>query len=280
MISLDPLKIGYYLVLPNDPLSETSPFQGFSPGWLGLTPFLEGLVHLPADIAEGTAPIDALISQRMGGGRMLSWTPINIDGLEHETSQELGLFVVMFSADEAVAARVEAWRARQAIKPLHITFAKAEGAMQARDFTEDQLIAHLRSTLAEHGDRLDNDRRELASRSLAAWAPRDPEPSGLRGDGHNVLSPNYMSLMRANRSFEDGERFMGRTETDYDEKILETVRAVFAARDRAGVHDVHRMLLIYPELWLVEPALYRDAYRRIDRRRAPDQAVVDVFQMI
>lgn len=280
MFPRDPLKIGYCLVLPSEPLSQTSPFQGFSRGWHDLAPFMQGLALLPADIAEGAAPIDPLISQRMGGARLLSWTPIVIDALEQCRARQLGLFVVIFSADSDVAGRIEAWRAQQAIKPLHVTFANMDGALKAEDFSEERLIEYLRGILAEHGEQLDAARRELASKSLGAWKPREAEPSGLRLDGHNVLAPNQMSLMRANRSFADGERFMGRSEADYDEKILESVKAVFAVRERAGIRPLHSMLLIHPEIWLVEPALFRSAYQRVDRRRAPDRATADVLRML
>lgn len=276
----DPLKISYVLVLPETHGDDTSPFQGFSAGWTGLIGFVEQLATLPADIAENKAPIDGLISQRMGGARMLSWTPVNIDALEQIPARLLGYFVVAFTADPATAARVEAWRAHQTIKPLHVSSTKVEGAVAADEFDEERLVAHLRQVLQTHGDQLDERRRIFAAAMLDDYVMRAPEPSGLKMDGHNMLLGDQMSLTRAGRSFEEGEPFQGRAETDYDTKTLETLRAVFAARDRAGLDNMHRLILVHPELWLVEPALFRWAYQRIDWRKAPDRASAEVVKML
>ncbi len=280
MTPMDPLKIGYYLVLPNHSLEDASPFQGFSQGWHPLSRFVQELATLPTDVTEGDAPLDPLISQRMGGMRMLSWSPIMIDSLEPFTARELGLFVVVFSADEDVARRTEAWRDKQAIKPLHVSSADVEGPLSADDFTIERLIEHCRTILAEHGDQLNDARRALAKQHLDAWAPRHTEPSGLALESHNLLAPNQLSLMRANRGFEPGDVFTSPTEAGYDEKILEIVKAVFTVRERAGVRPFHRMSLLHPELFLVEPALYRQAYRRIDDRRAPDRVAAAVLKML
>ncbi|HLZ77115.1 CHAT domain-containing protein [Phenylobacterium sp.] len=280
MLTEDPLKIGYFLILPESSLADTSPFQGFSPGWENLGPFMSLLATLPADTTEPTAPLDPLISQRMGGGRQLSWTPLHVGSLEQIGVRDMGYFVVVFSADPDAAARIEAWKATQPIKPLHVTTATVDGAMSAEHFSFEALGEHLRSIVADHPDELDGRRLELAQRCLAAWAPRMPEPSGLKMLGHNILAPNQLTLLRANRSFEDGERFMGLKESDYDEKILEIVKAVFDVRERAGIRPFHRLTLIHPEIWLVEPALYRGAYHRWDRRNAPDRATTEVLRML
>lgn len=279
MPSLDPLKINYFLVLPEGRLNDTSPFQGFGRGWTELIPFLEGLAILPADVAENAAPIDGLVSQRMGGGRMLSWTPLDISALEQVTARHLGYFVVLLTADRDVAARVENWRVGQAIQPLHVSASNIAGPVAAAGFDESRLITHLREVFDKHGDLLDDRRRAFAEQMLSKWAPREFEPSGLQLDGHNALTGNQMVLLRAGRDFEEGEPFHGQTESEYDAKILETTRAVLAARERAGISDMHRILLIHPELWLVEPALYRAAYRRVDPRDAPDRASANAIRM-
>lgn len=274
------MKISYVLVMPDGQLDDTSPFQGFGHGWTQLIPFLEGLVLQPADIAETSAPIDALVSQRMGGGRMMAWTPLDIGALEQITARHLGFFVVLLSADPNVAARIEAWRAVQEMKPLHVSNSGIAGPLAGANFDEDRLVEHLRDTLAQYGSRLDDARRAFAEERLAGWTTRIPEPSGLKLDGHNALSGNQMSLLRAGRDFEDGEPFHGKAESDYDVKILETTRAVFHARERAGISDMHRLFLVHPEIWLVEPALYRFAYRRVDPRKAPDRTSAEAIRML
>lgn len=273
------MKISYVLVMPDGELDGTSPFQGFGRGWTGLIPFFQRLVMLPADIAETSAPIDALVSQRMGGGRMMAWTPLDISALERITARHLGFFVVLISADPAVATRIEAWRAVQEIKPLHVSNSGIAESVAYPDFDEEHLVEHLRAVLVHHGALLDGDRRAFAEERLERWTTRASEPSCLKLDGHNALAGNQMSLIRAGRDFEDGDPFQGRNESDYDAKILETTRAVFLARKRAGIRDMHRLLLVHPEIWLVEPALYRPAYRRIDARKAPDRIAADIIRM-
>ncbi|WP_461344283.1 CHAT domain-containing protein [Brevundimonas sp. GN22] len=274
------MKISYVLVMPDGDDDGTTPFQGFGRGWTELLPYLQGLVKLPSDIAENSVPIDVLVSQRMGGARMMAWTPLDISALEQITAQQLGFFVVLLSADPAVADRIETWRAAQEMNPLHVNNPGIPGTVAADTFDEARLVEHLRDTLAQHGSRLDTAIRAFIEEKLASWTTRAPEPTGLKLDGHNALSGSQMSLMRAGRDFEEGEPFLGKKESDYDFKILETTRAVFHARKRAGIKNIHRLYLVHPEIWLVEPALYRPVYRRVDARKAPDRISATAIRML
>src|ERR1700747_1679645 len=125
----DPLKIHYLLIWPEEGPEDASPFQGFSRGWRDINWALGALSSLPADVLEGEAPLDPLISQRMGGGRALSWSPLWITALEQLVASDLCLFVVLFSGNAEIARHVEQWRSVQEIEVLYISTADGFGAL-------------------------------------------------------------------------------------------------------------------------------------------------------
>ena len=81
-----------------------------------------------------------------------------------------------------------------------------------------------------------------------------------------------MSLVRSNRLLQGGEPFVGKNEAEYNEIILKSARAIFRVREQAGIRPFHLMSLIHPEGHLVEPALFRHAYRRVGSTRVEDRA--------
>jgi hypothetical protein len=222
----DPLKIHYLLILPEEAPEDASPFQGFSRGWRDVDWELGALSSLPADVLEGEAPLDPLISQRMGGARALSWSPLWITALEQLVASDLGLFVVLFSGNAEITRRVEQWRSMQQIEVLHISTADGLGALHPRELVTERVIFHCQAVLAAHGSRLDEARRGAATRALTNWKQRETEGVSIKGWGHNVVTPNQMSLIRSNRVPENGEPFMGRNESEYNAIILESTRAV------------------------------------------------------
>lgn len=280
---VDPLKIYYFVLHPDQDAEDMSPFSGFGAGWTDVDWALQALAELPADVLEGGAPIDPLISQRVGGIRSIDWTPLMIGALETLKASDMGLFVVAFTGDPDVATRLEAWRAAQTVDLLHVTSTDVEGALHLEDLDPAAVIAHCREVYARRRDELDEGRQATAGPALAGWAPRTPEPVNLRRWGHNVVLPNQMSLLRAGRELESGGPFVGRDQAEYDGLILESARAVIAARDRAGLRRVNRMSLIHPEVYLVEPAFFRQAYARPRSRGTPEQLaasqVVRMFQV-
>jgi hypothetical protein len=276
---LDPLKIYYLLLLPEEDLDDASPFQGFSRGWRDIDWALGALTDLPADVLEGEAPLDPLISQRMGGSRRLSWSPLWITALEKIAVTDLGPFIVLFSGTVDVAQRAERWRNSQAVEVLHISTSELSGTLHPKEMATSALISHCRAVLTAHGSVLDEGRFEAATRALTNWKEREPVPLALRAWGHNVVIPNQMSLIRAYRSLQDGERFMGNTEADYNEIILESAKAILEVREQAGVRPFHAMSLIHPEIYLIEPALFRHAYRRVGTKRFDDPTVERVLRI-
>ena len=261
----DQLKIYYLVVLPDHSLEEMTPFQGFSPGWADVDWALRAMAELPADVLEGLAPIDPLISQRMGGARPIDWTPVMIDALETLHAVSFSLFTVAFTGDAEVAARLEAWRVARGLDLLHVTSAKGSPGLPFADLSAEALIDHCRAVYAKRGQELDPERRATASTALEGWKPRALEPLALTKHGHNALTPNQMSLERAGRQLEPGEPFVGKDEADYDDRILEGARAVLSVRDRAGLLPMNRLTLLHPETYLAEPALYRQVYARSRR---------------
>src|SRR5260370_36822057 len=93
-LTLDPLKISYVLLLPEEAPEDTSPFQGFQMGWRDVDWALWDLTTLPADVLESEAPLDPLISQRMGGARGQRWTPLWITALEKLLVTDIRRFAV------------------------------------------------------------------------------------------------------------------------------------------------------------------------------------------
>ena len=204
---LDPLKIYYVVLLPEEPLEDTSPFQGFQLGWQQIDWALGALMPLPADILEIEAPLDPLISQRMGGARRLSWDPLWITALEKLTAADLGLFVVLFSGTDEVARRAELWRSLQEFETLHISISNIAGLLHPSKLNTSVVVSHCRTVLTAEGSRLDKSCRETAAAAIANWREREPIPIDLKGWGHNVVTPksdvscSFKSIITGRRSF-------------------------------------------------------------------------------
>jgi hypothetical protein len=263
MIGADPLKIYYFVVLETDDPEKTTAFQGFSISWKKLHWALHLLSTLPADVLERSYKIDDVIAQRMGNGRSLYWFPINIGSLEQFTAEEIGVFIVCFTGEEAAARRTTAWIKSQAHPVLHISSGPAEGACHLDDFSIDRLHQYCLETLAARKDALTSDRQEAATTCLAKWQEPARISSGIRELQHNVLIPNHMSLARAARTLEKGQPFIGHSEGEYTAVILESMEAVYRVREEVGIRPLHRLMLPNPGIILTEPAFFRHAYGRV-----------------
>ncbi|MCT7376897.1 CHAT domain-containing protein [Chelativorans salis] len=227
--------------------------------------------QLPADVLEGASPRDGIIAQRMGGARQLSWLPLNLGALLQTHVEQFGYFLVCFSGSATVGSAVQDWVNRQVHPVMHIAAVATEGALAAADFTMDQLRDYCRMVLERRGNAFTPDRQAAAARQLAEWQEHEPVPSGLKGWAHNVVLPNHMVLTRAGRSLEPGEAFVGRSEADYASLIVESAQAVRNVRQKVGLWRFHRAMLLHPALILTEPALYRQAYARPQKRSAREE---------
>src|SRR5215813_9133977 len=83
-----------------------------------------------------------------------------------------------------------------------------------------------------------------------------------------------MSLMRAARLLEKDRPFIGKSEAEYTEAILNSISAVLRVRSQVGVHQFHRMAPLDPALILTEPAFFRHAYRRFKPQGPLEEKVV------
>lgn len=262
----DPLKIYYIVVLEDYVIENFSPFQGFSPAWRHVLWALHQIASLPADVLESAAPLDLLISQRMGGARQLSWLPLDCSALQQVAAANIGPFIVCFSGTPSVAEAVQAWISAQNSPILHISSVAQAGAVSVEDFSIETLKTYCREAFTHNGTSLSPSRREVAESVLKGWPDRHPVQIGLKAWGHNVVLPNQMVLRRAERVLAEGEQFVGRDEDDYGRIIVESAEAVIAIRNLVGLRDFHRAYLVHPALILTEPALFRHMYARPENR--------------
>ncbi|TRD11040.1 CHAT domain-containing protein [Erythrobacter insulae] len=259
----DPLRINYLVVLGDDTLEDASPFQGFGESWPEMIWALDLLASLPADVLEPSHPLEGVIAQRMGGMRHLLWSPLSISPLERLTQADLGLFVVVFSGEATITSRVACWAATFGKSILHVSSDGGGGSIAVGKFDLKVLKAYCETIMEERGDELSSARRDAVTAALPDWKEPAPETIAMKAWAHNITLPNHMVLARAQLKPSEPEPFIGSSEAEYTRVIGESVREVEALRERIGVRDFHRMSLLHPPLFLVEPALYRHAYARV-----------------
>lgn len=259
---------------------ETSPFQGFGRSWPGLVWALELLVQLPADVLEPAQFGAGLIAQRMGGMRQLLWSPLSVSPMERLGAEDFGPFLVVMSGDPEMSERVGRWVSALGVPALHVSATGVTNSVAASDFNLDVLKDYCGRVMAERGAELSAPRRAAVEEALMKWEEPRSEAVELKAWTHNVTIPNQMVLARARREAKDPERFLGRSEAEYTGVIADGVRAVAAVRTAVGFRDFHRMSLIHPAFYLVEPAFYRHAYTRFRRDDALDQPAFDMLRLM
>ncbi|WFU16625.1 hypothetical protein [Bradyrhizobium sp. CB3481] len=270
----DALKIYYYVILETDDLKDVTLLQGFSISWPSVEWALTMIARLPADVLEPTSKIDDIVAQRMGGFRSLCWAPLNIGALESLSTNDLSPFVVLFSGERTCAARVRAWQAQQQRPVLHISNIDVQEGVTPAAFTIEVLRDYCLQALNQSPQLFSDEQRAATETALPQWMEPQFIPSGLKQQGHNVTIPNYLSLLRSGRSVEPGEHFIGSTEKEYTDLILETAKAVIDVRDQIGFQPFHAMTLLRPALILAEPALYRINYRPIEIKDHAEERMV------
>ncbi|MGH6616351.1 CHAT domain-containing protein [Sphingomonas sp.] len=258
----DPLKITYIIAQGEDRLDDMSPFQGFGRSWGSTLWALRLLAVAPASILERSWPLDGLIAQRMGGANSLAWLPLMVSALEQLALDELGFVTVVLSGSDAIAKRVDAWCAAQPRPVLHVRHGEIADEDAAIAFCDIALREHISAVLEAHGAELSEPRRAAAMVGLEQWMRRERVPLAVSFGYHNLSTPNEMVFERADRLIETEERFVGSSEEEYDEFVVESVQAVLDLRDEIGFRDFNRLYLPRPGLILTEPAFYRPAYAR------------------
>ena len=198
----------------------------------------------------------------MGGHRSLIWTPLNIRALESLAVDELGVFVVVFTGEQDCAERVSRWARTQPRSVLHVSSLEIEGALDGETFNVDALHAYCVAAFNACPQAFSDEQRQAGEAALAKWTEPEAIPSGLKEDGHNILSPNWLALMRSGRSLEAGEPFIGSSEEEYTDRILASAAAVTRVREDVGFYPVHLLTLLRPSIVLAEPALYRMSYKK------------------
>lgn len=285
---MEPLdEIFYVLAIPSFEPNEVTPFQGFAPGLIYVSPLLQHAVQMPADIVELTMdPADRLVRRRSGGGDW-AWTPVNIENLERpgRAPSPIRPFMVVFSADRAVARRVSRWRRNLRIRPLHVSEVAGVGAVAPADFTVERLQQHCLTALGQAHDamrRLDVDAAEAAIR---AWRPFEQRPSSLRLHSHGVTQANQMVLLSAGERLPDNEDGVLNVSPheDYVTAITESAQAVRDLRAQTEDRPVYLISPPRPDVILMAPSMYqgvggymanvplspvaRRAFRAIQRQR-------------
>lgn len=256
----DLLKIRYLLVLEDGPLEKTSPFQGFSHAWPDLHWAMHFLPELPADVLEPAHPPDIVIAQRIGGERQLVWVPVDISSLESSSASELGVFTVCFSGDKATAERVEAWISGQEVPIYHLRLTNEKDADRLKAFTILDLRDYCLEAFDAQKARFSNVQQADIANALEVWLEPVLLPTDHPRHGHNIFLPNQMVLRRALKDAKSQKGWIGDSEKDYSEGIVQSVRSVMALREETGCWNFHRMMLPTPALILAEPALYRYSY--------------------
>ena len=276
----DPLRINYLVALGDDNVEDASPLQGFGESWSEIIWALDLLASLPADVLEPSHPLEGVIAQRMGGMRQLLWSPLSISPLERLTHADLGPFVVVFSGESTITLRVARWAKKFGKPVLHVSPEGGEDSIAVGEFAPKVLQAYCETVMDVRGGEISPPRRDAVTAALPAWREPAPESIAMKAWAHNITHPNHMVLARAQRHPSEPEAFMGSSEAEYTCVIAECVREIEALRDRIGVRDFHRMSLLHPTLFLVEPALYRHAYTRLRRSSVLSGAAFEALRLL
>lgn len=279
MYRRDPLKITYFVVLGTDDPVQTTGLQGFSHSWPHLHWAFPVLAKLPSDVSERAFKIDDLIAQRMGGLRHLEWHPASIESLETLDPHLIGPFIVCFSGEPQVASRIEAWKASFDVPILHLTTVAGTGGCDIRDFDLDMLQSYCMAAFDANRTRLSTERQGFVEKFLPQWRGQENVEVDANLLGHNVVVPNGLSAMRAERITLQNFRFVGESESDYTQLISRSVEVIRDIRIGVGIKPFHITTLVAPHLYLIEPALYRLNYKRpYDRNKSVSKTTIKLLR--
>lgn len=258
----------YALAIPSFEATQVTP-QGFAPGLLGVYPAFRNIVQLPNDIGALALPRSRRLARRKAGLGEWLWSPVNIENLLRRRPTPLQPFMVVFTADRAVARAVSRWRRSLRIAPLHVSTVKGFGAISPDDLTVERLRTYCKKALlaakAAHRDLSIAEAQDL----LEKWSPWEPKPFSLRLHSHNATNPNEMVLYSVGEGRPGEEGVLNCSpEEDYIAGIRESVEAVRALDDeiggeRAVVHPDR------PDLVLLAPSMSRTAFATLQPDAPP-----------
>ncbi len=270
--------VHYCFVLEDDDPRKTSPFQGFSRGWMSLTWAMLRLIDLPADALEPALPHQAVLARRMGGTGGWRWFPLALRVLDDIAIESTAPFWVLFSGTQNVARAVSAWAAKQIAPPLHVTPASWDGAITGEALNGTVIRRHIETTLQTVRRQDASLNGDLIDEALAVWQDRPRVEAGFPKREHNCTLPNHMTLEAAGMVFSEAAPLVGRTTEDYVAAIVETSEAVQNLRRDVGHVPGFRLTPPLPSLVITAPSLYRHVYqntRVADRDSTPDPQIVN-----
>lgn len=253
-------EIHYLLAIPSWQPNEVTPFQGFAPGLIFVSPMLEQVVRLPSDILELTMDTaDRLVRRRADQGDF-NWAPITINNLERPGRSPVPQvpFMVVFSHDRDVARRVSRWRRNLRIRPLHVSMVEGVGAISPHDLTLDRLRQHCLTALLQAKQaqrRLDIVDAEEAVRS---WQPYEERECSLQLHSHGVTQANQMVLLSiGERAPTDQDGVLNASpHEDYVRAITESTLAVRTLHAQTEDRPVYLVAPPRPDTILSAPAMY------------------------
>ncbi len=258
MISIfsDPFKVYYNLIIDDDSFEEMSPFQGFGASWPYLHWAMILINRLPADVFERTHDPVAVAAQRIGGLRPLIWRPMNISVFLDVDRHFLPPCSVALTGSERSAKRIEGWISENGPCAFHFT----------PEDSSVELGLNLQRLSAFCFDRLDSvdlneDQRSLLMRCERNWMRDEVQFEHHPVRSHNISLPNYMTLERLGFTMPEGDGFLGSSEDEYTDLIMQTAGSVVRLRRDIKSEDLNPLDIPSAELILFEPAIFRNAYK-------------------
>lgn len=262
-------EIFYIYALKSWEPREVTPFQGFAPGLLPLTHLLALPAFSPRDIVQLTMPPDNQLARRRAGMAPWIWSPVNVETLlQKRKPMPSSPFMVVFTADEAVARSVSRWRRTLTLKPLHVSAVEGIGAVLPDELTVERIRQFCKVALRQAKSL---HRRLDITESLAAlenWTPLESRPSSIFYHGHNVTVANELTLRSVGEGVpaDPAGHLNTSDHENYVRGITESTEAVLKLQEAVADRAAFLVHPRQPDIVLVAPA----SYRRIEEQLQQD----------
>lgn len=249
-----------------------TPFQGFDPGYIAISPLFELLVTLPANISELTEePIDRWARRREGLGGW-AWRCVTLDTAISEGAPiPIRPFSVIFTADDKDADRVAAWNEPLAIKALHVGLGHRDGMLTAAELTCSQLQQHCKSVLEQAKQIEPKLEIKSAYQAIDNWKINKARLCSLRLHSHTVTKPNEMVLKSAGEDppADENGRLDSSPIEDYVNGITESAKAVIQLQLEAEKRGMYLIRPERPDVLLFAPATFRGILDEMKKLKPP-----------